>query len=79
MRTIAVVEDDPGMLKGLYRLLSASGFRVDGFNSAESFLDEITKCEATCLVVDIHLGGISAIDLKRKLLSSGHTICPSSL
>jgi FixJ family two-component response regulator len=71
MRTIAIVEDDPSMLQGLSRLLSAHGFRVDGFTSAESFLDGITQCEATCLVVDIHLGGISGIDLKRRLASSG--------
>jgi FixJ family two-component response regulator len=71
MRTIAVVEDDPSLLQGLSRLLSAHGFRVDGFTSAESFLDSLAQCEAACLVVDIHLGGISGIDLKRKLTSSG--------
>jgi FixJ family two-component response regulator len=71
MRTIAIVEDDPSMLQGLYRLLSAHGFRVDRFPSAESFLGDVAKCEATCLVVDIHLGGISGIELKRQLASSG--------
>jgi CheY-like chemotaxis protein len=72
MRTIALVEDDPSMMQGLSRLLSAHGFRVDGFTSAESFLDSLTHCEAACLVVDIHLGGISGIDLKRKLIASGN-------
>jgi FixJ family two-component response regulator len=72
MRIIAVVEDDPSMLQGLSRLLSAHGFRVVRFTSAESFLDSVAQCEAACLVVDIHLGGISGIDLKRKLTSSGN-------
>jgi FixJ family two-component response regulator len=71
MRTIAVVEDDPSMLQGLSRLLSAHGFRVLRFTSAESFLDSVAQCEAACLVVDIHLGGISGIDLKRRLTSTG--------
>jgi FixJ family two-component response regulator len=71
MRTIAVVEDDPSMLQGLSRLLSAHGFRVVGFTSAESFLDDVAQSEAACLVVDIHLGGISGIDLKRRLIASG--------
>ena len=71
MRTIAVVEDDPSMLQGLSRLLSAHGFRVLGFTSAESFLDGVAQSEAACLVVDIHLGGISGIDLKRRLIASG--------
>jgi FixJ family two-component response regulator len=71
MRTIAVVEDDPSMLQGLFRLLSAHGFQVVKFASAESFLDNVAHCEAACLVVDIHLGGISGIELKHRLVSSG--------
>jgi FixJ family two-component response regulator len=71
MRTIAVVEDDPSMLQGLSRLLSAHGFRVVGFASAEAFLDNVAESGAMCLVVDIHLGGISGIDLKRRLTLSG--------
>ncbi|TYO64351.1 response regulator [Bradyrhizobium hipponense] len=71
MHTIAVVEDDPSMLQGLNRLLSAHGFRVQTFASAEAFLDDIAKCEADCLLLDVHLGGISGIELQRRLTSSG--------
>jgi FixJ family two-component response regulator len=71
MRTIAVVDDNPSMLQGLSRLLSAHGFRVRAFSSAESFLDDIARCDADCLLLDIHLGGISGIDLQRRLTSSG--------
>jgi FixJ family two-component response regulator len=74
MHTIAVIEDDPSMLQGLNRLLSAHGFRVQRFTSAESFLDDIATCEAKCIVVDVHLGGISGIDLKRRLTSSGRDL-----
>jgi FixJ family two-component response regulator len=71
MRTIAVIDDNPSMLTGLYRLLSAHGFRVLTFASAELFLESCATCEADCLVLDIHLGGISGIDLQRRLTSSG--------
>jgi FixJ family two-component response regulator len=71
MHTIAVVEDDPSMLQGLNRLLMAHGFHVQRFTSAESFLDDVGRCDAKCVVADIHLGGISGIDLKRRLTSSG--------
>jgi FixJ family two-component response regulator len=74
MRTIAVVDDNPSMLQGLNRLLSAHGFRVRSFASAELFLDDVATCEADCLVLDIHLGGISGIDLQKRLLSSGRHI-----
>src|SRR5216683_3571905 len=71
MHTIAVIEDDPSMLQGLSRLLLAHGFLVEKFTSAESFLNGVGSCEVKCILVDIHLGGISGIDLKRRLTSSG--------
>jgi FixJ family two-component response regulator len=71
MHTVAVVEDDPSMLNGLNRLLSAHGYRVQKFTSAEAFLNDIESCDAKCLLVDINLGGLSGIDLKRRLISSG--------
>jgi FixJ family two-component response regulator len=71
MRTITIVDDNPSMLQGLNRLLSAHGFRVQTFASAELFLDGIANCEAECLVFDIHLGGMSGIELQRQLISSG--------
>jgi FixJ family two-component response regulator len=71
MRTIAVVDDNSSMLQSLSRLLSAHGFQVETFPSAELFLDHLANCEAECLVLDIHLGGISGIDLQRQLRSSG--------
>jgi len=74
MRTIAVIDDNPSMLQGLNRLLSAHGFRVRTFASAESFLDDIAKCEAECLLLDVHLGGISGFDLQRQLTSSGRNL-----
>jgi len=74
MHTIAIIEDDPSMLQSLNRLLLAHGFRVESFTSAESFLDDIARCEAKCVLVDIHLSGMSGIDLKRRLTSSGSNV-----
>jgi FixJ family two-component response regulator len=74
MRTIAVVDDNLSMLQGLDRLLSAHGYRVQTFTSGESFLDAFARCDAECLVLDIHLSGISGIDLQRKLLATGKNL-----
>src|SRR5262245_4896177 len=70
-RTIAVVDDDPSMLKGLVRLLNAHGFGTQAFASAEAFLADSGAGSAACLVLDIHLGGISGIELRRRLTASG--------
>ena len=72
MRTIAVVDDNPSMLQGLNRLLLAHGLRVQTFASAEAFLE--VECEADCLLLDIHLSGISGINLQRQLIASGREL-----
>ena len=70
-----VVDDDPGFLNSIVRLLSVSGFDVTTFGSAEALLEADAARTATCLLLDIHLGGISGIELRRRLAASGST-CP---
>ena len=71
---IFVIDDDPGMLKGIGRLLRAHGLEVRLFASAEAFQEQVDQHEASCLVVDIHLGGMSGIELRRQLSRSGSSL-----
>ena len=68
---VAVVEDDPSARKATVRLLTIYGFVARGFASAEAFLESSAAHEADYLVVDIHLGGMSGIELRRLLSASG--------
>ena len=68
---VAVVEDDVSMMTGIERLLWANGFGTETYTSAEAYLERAAASKATCLVVDIHLGGISGIELRRRLAASG--------
>jgi FixJ family two-component response regulator len=68
---VAVVDDDPDMLKGVARLLNASGYEAQVFASAEAFLGHLAVREASCVIIDIHLGGMSGIELRRRLAASG--------
>lgn len=70
-QVVAVVEDDPGMLQSIERLLKAYNFQTATFASAEAFLDGPAASAATCLVLDIHLGGMTGIELRRRLAASG--------
>jgi FixJ family two-component response regulator len=70
-RVVAIVEDDPSMLKGLERLLNVHGFATEVYTSAEAFLAGAAASEAGCLVLDIKLGGISGIELQRRLVAAG--------
>jgi FixJ family two-component response regulator len=70
-KVVAIVEDNPDMLKGVERLLSAHGFVTEVYTSAEAFLEGAAASEASCLILDIHLSGISGIDLRRRLAAAG--------
>ena len=72
--TVAVVDDDPSMLKGLERLLNAHGFGTEVYTSAEAFLDRPDQSKVDCLVLDVNLGGMSGIELMRVLRASGSVL-----
>jgi len=73
-KLVVVVDDDKTMLRSLERLLNASGFDTEVFSSAEAFLARTNAREAACLVLDIHLGGMSGIELQRRLAASGSPV-----
>jgi FixJ family two-component response regulator len=72
---VIVVDDNAGFLKGVARLLAHNGIESRTFASAEALLHSGGVQTATCLLLDIHLGGISGIELRRRLAASGSK-CP---
>ena len=65
---VAFVDDDPAARKAFRRLLSACGYQVLLYASAEEFLACTAAAFACCLVADINLGeGMSGIALGRML------------
>ena len=70
-QSIVVVEDDAGMSKAIVRLLRAAGFQPVSFASAEELLQTEAVDSAACLVLDIHLPGLSGLELRRLLVTSG--------
>jgi len=68
---VAVVDDDASFACALERLFRASGFEVHTYPSAEAFLAPTTLPQPDCLVLDIQLGGMSGLDLQRRLRELG--------
>ena len=66
---VAVVENDPSMIRALRRLLYAYGYKSEVFTSAELFLLRDSTEAVDCLLLDINLGGLSGIDLQRVLVA----------
>ncbi|SCW89699.1 Response regulator receiver domain-containing protein [Rhizobium mongolense subsp. loessense] len=70
-RTVAVVEDDASMRRSVLRLLNAHGFLAEEYTSAESFLGRDVRNNVECLILDVDLGGMSGLELQRRLKDSG--------
>jgi FixJ family two-component response regulator len=71
---VAVVDDEVIVRRALERLLRASGFRVGTFPSAEVFLAGLVANRPDCLVLDIHLGRMSGLELQASLSGKGERI-----
>jgi FixJ family two-component response regulator len=61
--TIAIIEDDASMRNSLVRLLSTMGYDIEQYGSAEQFLSNVRRCKAACLIIDVHLGTMSGVEL----------------
>ena len=76
---VAVVEDDAMSRAAIGRLLRTGGFEPALFDSAEVFLASPLKRAAHCVIVDVHLAGMSGLDLQDKLRAAPSLRCPSDL
>jgi FixJ family two-component response regulator len=72
--TIVVVEDDASMSQAIGRVLTTAGFTPVLFASAEESLEAHAAATADCLVLDIHLPGMSGLELYRQLIASGNAV-----
>ena len=68
---VFVVDDDPGTLKGVKRLLREHGYDSVLFPSAEAFQNHDDFDCACCVVLDINLNKESGIDLRHRLKAAG--------
>ena len=68
---VGVVDDDESFCRSLGRLLRAAGMHPVTYASAEEFLADTKHPQFDCLVLDVHLGEISGIELGQRLVAEG--------
>jgi len=68
--TIYLVDDDPGVLKGLSRLLRARGFEVQSFASAGEFLCQHDPAIPGCAILDVAMPDLDGIELQEALIAA---------
>ena len=66
---ISIVDDEESIREGLSRLLSSVGFVVKTFASAEEYLSSDQPGRTDCLLLDVHMQGMSGIELERQLVA----------
>lgn len=71
---IIVVDDDPGMLEAIERLLAAYGFGIEVFASGDALQARRKLEDARCLILDVNIPGGSGIELRRRLASAGISV-----
>ena len=72
---VSIVDDDPSVRKAIDRLCKSVGYRVELYDSSESFLNANAVDRTSCLILDIHLPGKSGLELQAELIAIGKR-CP---
>lgn len=69
-QTVFAVDDDIAMLASITRSLSMRGYKVEGYQSGETFLEAFGSGKPGCIVLDFGLPGISGLDVQARLIEA---------
>lgn len=72
--TICIVDDDPHVRASLIDLFEALGMRASAYESADDFLSRADLSEAGCILLDVHMPGLSGFDLQSRLTAVGSAV-----
>lgn len=70
---ISVIDDDDSFRSALVEALRSLDYDARGFESAEGFIAADGKRACDCVITDIHMPGMSGLDLKQLLAARGAT------
>jgi len=71
---ISVIDDDELFRTVLVESLGSLGYGAQGYASAEQFIADDNHLSCDCVISDIHMPGMSGIDLKELLTARGSKI-----
>ncbi len=72
--TILVVDDNLIIRKILTKTLENFGYKVVAVSSGEEALDYIQNETAECMILDLHMGGLSGYEVLERLSNNGSKI-----
>ena len=69
---IAIVDDDEALREAMECFVQSLGYNVSTFGSADEFLKSEQVSKTSCLITDLHMPGLSGLDLQDRLIAQGH-------
>ena len=75
---VALVDDEESVRRALKRLLRVAEFEVETFASGAEFLSSLKWRRPDCVIVDVHMPGMTGLDLLLELRSA-HAGLPAIL
>ena len=73
-RLISIVDDNQPFRESMRKLVMLLGYNVEAFSSAADFLASRLLPETACLIADVHMPGMTGIELHRHLVDAGYAI-----
>jgi len=70
-KRIALVDDDASIRRALERLLRTFAFDTETYASGRDFLAAVHVFRPDCVILDLHMEGMSGLDVQRHLLRLG--------
>jgi CheY-like chemotaxis protein len=71
---VYIVDDDECVRDAMGALVRSLGYISAIYSSAEDFLDSNRITETSCLITDLHMPGLTGIELHRRLLADGFAV-----
>jgi FixJ family two-component response regulator len=71
---VSIVDDNQPFRESLRKLVMLFGYTVESFPSAADFLASRLLPETGCLVADVHMPGMTGVELHRHLVDAGYAI-----
>ena len=71
---ISIVDDDESVRESLQGLVRSIGFEVQGFASAEEFMNSGRLGSTSCLILDVRMPGMRGPELQQWLVASSYDI-----
>jgi FixJ family two-component response regulator len=68
---IAIIDDDPAVLRALARLLRTRSFLTKTYESSHSFLSNLQEGLPSCMVLDLQMPIMNGLELQRHLAHRG--------